>query len=187
MPLMPLMLPMLSLLKQTAARTQAFFRTAELDADFDQELESHLEMLAEDNVRGGMTPEQARRAAILRLGGVESTRQKHRDARGLPALESVVQDLRYAFRTLRRDAGFTTFAILILACGIGAASTIFSVMDAVLLRPLPFQDPGRLVWLENGNGEGMSSRTVQVGYLLALQESARSFSGFAAYNAFYGV
>jgi predicted permease len=187
MPLMLLMLPMLSLLKQTAARTQAFFRTAELDADFDQELESHLAMLTEDNVRGGMMPEQARRAAILRLGGVESTRQKHRDARGLPALESMVQDLRYAFRTLRRDAGFTTFAILILACGIGAASTIFSVMDAVLLRPLPFQDPGRLVWLENGNGEGMSSRTVQVGYLLALQESARSFSGFAAYNAFYGV
>ena len=187
---MPLMLPMplmLSLLKQTAARTQAFFRTRELDADFDQELAAHLEMLAEDNVRGGMTPAEARRAAILRLGGVESTRQQHRDARGLPALESVVQDLRYAFRTLRRDAGFTLFAILILACGIGAASTIFSVMDAVLLRPLPFRDPGRLVWLENGKGEGMSSRTVQVGYLLALQESARSFSGFAAYNAFYGV
>jgi predicted permease len=178
---------MLSLLKQTAARTQAFFRTAELDADFDQELQAHLEMLTEDNVRGGMTPEQGRRAAILRLGGLESTRQKHRDARGLPALESVVQDLRYAFRTLRRDAGFTTFAILILACGIGAASTIFSVMDAVLLRPLPFQDPGRLVWIENGAGEGMSNITVQVGYLLALQESAASFSGFAAYNAFYGV
>jgi predicted permease len=185
--MLPMMSLMLSLLKQTAARTQAFFRTAELDADFDQELASHLDMLAEDNVRSGMTPAEARRAAILRLGGVESTRQKHRDARGLPALESVVQDLRYAFRTLRRDAGFTAFAILILACGIGAASTIFSVTNAVLLRPLPFRDPGRLVWLENGNGEGMSSRTVQVGYLLALQESARSFSGFAAYNAFYGV
>src|SRR3954453_18632583 len=112
MPLMP------SLLKQTAARTQAFFRTRELDADFDQELESHLEMLTEDNVRSGMTPAEARRAAILRLGGVESIRQKHRDARGLPALDSVLQDLRYAFRILRRDAGFTTFAILILAAGI---------------------------------------------------------------------
>jgi predicted permease len=178
---------MLTLLRETTARTRAFFRVGDLDRDFDQELESHLEMLAEDNVRGGMTPEQARRAALIRLGGLESTRQKHRDARGLPALESVLQDLRYAFRTLRRDAGFTTFAILILACGIGAASTIFSVTHEVLLRPLPFRDPGRLVWIENGTGEGRSSRTVQVGYLLAMQESAASFSGFAAYNAFYGV
>ncbi|HEX4498086.1 MAG TPA: ABC transporter permease [Thermoanaerobaculia bacterium] len=178
---------MLTLLRETTARTRAFFRVGDLDRDFDQELESHLEMLAEDNVRGGMTPEQARRAAILRLGGLESTRQKHRDARGLPALESVLQDLRYAFRTLRRDAGFTTFAILILACGIGAASTIFSVTHEVLLRPLPFRDPGRLVWIQNGTAEGRSSRTVQVGYLLAMQESAASFSGFAAYNAFYGV
>ena len=99
----------------------------------------------------------------------------HREARGLPALDSLLQDLRYALRSLRRDAGFTTFAILIVGLGIGASSTVFSVVNTLLLRPLPFPDSERLVWVANGNTSGLSGQTTQVGYLLDLraEEPAR--------------
>jgi len=101
--------------------------------------------------------------------------------------ESVLQDLRYTFRTLRRDAGFTTFAILIVGLGIGASATIFSVVDALLVRPLPFRDPQQLVWLANHDTSGLSGQTTQVGHLLDLRAQSRSFSDLAAYFAFYGV
>ncbi|HVX65668.1 MAG TPA: ABC transporter permease [Bryobacteraceae bacterium] len=99
-----------------------------------------------------------------------------------------LQDLRYTLRTLRHEAGFTTFAILIAGLGIGASSTIFSVVNALLLRPLPFRDPGRLVWIANDGKDGdLSGQTVQVGHFLDLREHNRSFSDMAAYFAFYGV
>ena len=99
-----------------------------------------------------------------------------------------VQDLRYTFRTLRHEAGFTTFAILIVGLGIGASSTVFSVVNALLLRPLPFSDPGRLVWIYNGGKEGdLSGQTVQVGHFLDLRNANTSFSDFAAYFAFSSV
>ena len=90
--------------------------------------------------------------------------------------QSVPQDLRYTFRTLRRDAGFTTFAILIVGLGIGASSTVFSVASALLIRPLPFRDPGSLVWITNRDTAGLSGRTTQVGNFLDLREASHSFS-----------
>jgi predicted permease len=114
------------------------------------------------------------------LGNSESKR--------LPLFETIRQDLRYTLRTLRRDAGFTTFAILIVGLGIGASSTIFSVVNALLLRPLPFKDPGRLVWIaNNGKDGGLSGQTVQVGHFTDLRARNQSFSDMAAYFAFYGV
>ena len=109
------------------------------------------------------------------------------DTRRLPALDSILQDLRYTFRTLRRDAGFTTFAILIVGLGIGASATVFSVVNALLLRPLPFHDPERLVWIANHDSSGLSGQTTQVGHLLDLRERNQSFSDLAGYFAFYGV
>ncbi|HEV2446113.1 MAG TPA: ABC transporter permease, partial [Candidatus Sulfopaludibacter sp.] len=103
------------------------------------------------------------------------------------ASNSLVQDLRYAFRTLRRDAGFAVFAILIVGLGIGASSTVFSVLNTLLLRPLPFRDSGRLVWVANHDTAGLSGQTTQVNYLLDLRRESRSFSDLAAYFAFYGV
>src|SRR6266446_3660670 len=102
-------------------------------------------------------------------------------------LDSLLQDLRYTFRTLKRDAGFTTFAILIVGLGIGASSTVFSVVNALLLRPLPFRDPERLVWVANHDTSGLSGQTTQVGHLLDLREQNQSFSALAGYFAFYGV
>ena len=105
-----------------------------------------------------------------------------------PSLDSFLQDLRYTLRTLRRDAGFTTFAILIVGLGIGASSTVFSIVNALLLRPLPFRDPSRLVWIANHDETGgLSGQTTQVGHFLDLRAQNQSFSDVAAYFAFYGV
>ena len=109
------------------------------------------------------------------------------DTRGLSVLDSVLKDLRYAFRTLRRDSGFTVFAVLIVGLGIGASATVFSVVDALLLRPLPFREPERLVWVTNHDTGGLSGQTTQVDYLLDLREHNRSFTDLAGYFAFYGV
>ena len=179
---------MLTGLKQLAARIRAFFRTSDLDRDFDAELESHVTLLAEDYLRRGMTPDQAERSARLDLGGLTQLRESHREIRGVPFIETLLQDLRYTLRTLRRDAGFTTFAILTVGLGIGASSTIFSVVSALLIRPLPFRDPGRLVWIANDGNEGdLSAQTVPVGPFVDLRDHNRSLSGIAAYYAFYGV
>src|SRR5579863_6241958 len=103
------------------------------------------------------------------------------------AFESIRYDLRYALRMLRRDAGFTTFAILIIGLGIGASTTVFSVVNAILLRPLPFRDPQQLAWITNWDTGGLSGATTQVDYLLDFRNQAKSFSDLAAYFAFYGV
>src|SRR5207247_5348126 len=141
-------------MREAFARIAAFFRAEKMDQDLDAELAAHIELAVEENIRRGMSPKEARRHALAKFGSIEPARELHREARGLPALDTLLQDLRYTFRTLRRDAGFTTFAILIVGLGIGASSTVFSVVNALLLRPLPFRDPGQLVWITNHNETG---------------------------------
>jgi predicted permease len=103
-------------------------------------------------------------------------------------LDTLSRDFKYALRTLRRDLGFATFAILIVGLGIGACCTIFSVVNTLLIRPLPFKDPASLVWIANNpSALGLSSQTMQVGHFLDLREQNKSFSDMAAYFAFYGV
>jgi macrolide transport system ATP-binding/permease protein len=109
------------------------------------EIESHLQMHVEDNLRLGMTPAEARRAAKLRLGGVERTMQAYRERGTVPVFESFVQDLRFALRQLRKNPGFTATAILMVALGMGASVAIFAFVDAALIQPMPYRDPARLV------------------------------------------
>jgi predicted permease len=100
---------------------------------------------------------------------------------------AIAQDLRYTLRTLRRDAGFATFAILIAGLGIGASSTVFSVVNTLLLRPLPFEQPAQLVWITNHQTAGLSGQTTQVGHMLDLRDRTQTLSAVAGYFAFYGV
>src|SRR5262245_53209894 len=103
-----------------------------------------------------------------------------RHMRGITFLvETLGHELRHAVRTLRRDAAFTTFGLLIIGVGVGASATVFSVVSALWLRPLPFDDPGRLVWVANGTSDNLSKQTVQVGHVLDLRTESRSLSGLA--------
>ena len=115
------------------------------EADLSAELQSHLQLHIDDNLRAGMTPEEARRRALLALGGVDQTKEHYRDRRGIRVLESFLRDLRYGLRTLRKSPGFAIAGILILGLGIGVNSAIFTVVNAVVLKPLPFAGAERLM------------------------------------------
>jgi predicted permease len=170
-------------------RFGSFFRRRNLDSDLDSELANHIDLAAADYRKQGMTATEARRMALLKLGGIEQSKEIQRDARGLPGFEAILQDARYAIRTLRRDAGFTLFVTLIIGLGIGACATVFSVVNSLLVRPLPFRDPSRLVWIANGTDAtaDMSARTFQVIPTLALRDRNHSFTDIAGYFAFYGI
>lgn len=174
-------------LRLIAARVRAFVRRDVDDHDFRQEMDTHLAMLEERLMRQGMTPEQARRAARVELGGTTQLLEAHRETRGLPLVDTLLWDCRYALRTFRRDLGFSVFAILIVGLGVGACVTVFSVVNAVWLRPLPFEEPARLVWIANGTSDNLSAQTVQVASLLDLQGQAGSFASMAGFSPFYGV
>ena len=127
------------------SRIRGLLKRRRLDEDFQHELDSHLALLTEENIRRGLPPEEARRAARVRLGGVTQLRETHRELQGLPWLETLAQDVRYALRTLRKNPGFTTVAVVILALGVGATLSIFAFVDAALIKPLPYRNPTRLV------------------------------------------
>lgn len=127
------------------SKGRGLVRRQRLERDFEQELDSHLALLAEENIRHGMTPEDARRDARLRLGGVTQLRETHRELWGLPLAETLLKDVRYGLRQFRRNPGLTAIITLSLALGIGANTAIFSVINAAMLRMLPVQSPERLV------------------------------------------
>jgi predicted permease len=169
---------------------------SEVDADADEELRAFLAERVDYLVARGVAPDEAVKEAGRRLGGsVEdamaslhnSAMERERHMRARELLSDLGQDLRYAVRTLRREHGFAIFAIAIIALGIAASTTVFSVASALLLRPLPFADPERLVWIQNGNEPGLSAQTAQVNPYRSLAKANHSFSGIAGYMAFYGV
>ncbi|HEX8763609.1 MAG TPA: ABC transporter permease, partial [Candidatus Acidoferrum sp.] len=145
-------------------------------------MSSHLELAIEENLRRGLSPTEARRQAMLRFGGSQQAKEQHREARSLPFLETLFQDLRFAFRTLRKSSGFTAISVLTLALGIGATTAIFSVVYGVLLRPLPFSEPNRIMAIYEVNNRGTWSHLADPNFD-DFRDQNHSFEAVAKYNA----
>jgi len=177
----------MSWLRQPLNRIGAFFRKRALDDDLDAELAAHLELATEENIARGLNPTEARRVALIAIGGVEQARYRHREARGLMTLDILLQDLKYTVRTLVREPGFTIVAVLILALGIGANIAVFSVVNTLLLRPLPFRDAGELVWIAPPPEKcGLSCATFSTDAYDDFRTHSRSYQDVTGYFAFSG-
>jgi len=163
------------------ARLAGLYGRGRRERELAEELEAHLEMQVEDNLRAGMSPREARRQALVKSGGLVQAREECRRRSGFPMLEDLWQDLRYGLRTLARRKSFTLAAVASLALGIGACTAVFTVVDGVLLRPLPYPESGRILELREMNEKGTAIPFAEPNYL-DLRAGGRSLEALAQYR-----
>src|SRR2546423_2745273 len=148
------------------------------ESELDAELRSHIEALTEENIRRGLTPEEAAQAARREFGGFEQTKEAYRDAGGVAYFGNFLRDARHGLRLLRRSPGFTAVAVLTLALGVGSSSAMFSVVRGILLKPLPFPEPHNLVVIYL-HGRGLERGIMGNADFLALEQRQQSFEHVA--------
>ncbi len=166
-------------------RLRSLFRKSRVEEELTEELRFHLEKLIEEKIEMGMTREEARYAALRELGGMEQIKEECRDMRRVNYVESLLQDVRYGIRQLRRSPGFTAVAVITLALGIGANTAVFSLVDTILLRPLPYRNPEQLLLVSETLPEmgGDTEVGMAAGEYLDYRDRNRSFVQTAAYEA----
>src|SRR5580692_8523588 len=160
--------------------TQTFFHRSRMESEMDSELRFHIEAYAEDLVRRGVPRQEAMRRARIQFGGIERVKEEGREARGVRFFDELFQDLRHGQRVLRKSPGFAIVAVLTLALGIGATPAIFSVVNAVLLRPLAIEDPSHVMYLQEQWRDEFPG--VAVGNFADLKKQSTSFAELSASN-----
>ncbi|HYY56701.1 MAG TPA: ABC transporter permease, partial [Pyrinomonadaceae bacterium] len=177
---MPLSLPPL-LLSRFSSFWRNIFKRARVEQELDEELRAYVELLTEEKIRTGLAADEARRLSLIELGGLDQVKEQVRDVRVGVMMETLLQDLRYNLRVLVKNPGFAAIAVFTLALGIGANTAIFSVVNAVLLRPLPYADPDRLVQVwEYRPRQGLNRQNVSSAEFAAWHDQNSVFEEVAA-------
>lgn len=175
----------MSRLRRALNRMWSFVRKRRMDEDLDAELAAHLQMAIDDKIAHGLSPAEARRLALVSIGGMEQARYRHRESRGIMSLDILMQDLKYTLRTLWNDPSFAVVAVLILTLAIGANIAVFSVVNTLLLRPLPFSAAQQLVWIAPPPTKcGLSCATYSTDAYDTFRVQSSSYQDVTGYFAF---